>query len=309
MRFNLDAIKNRPPHYYKKRAGKIISKVFIYALLIGFAFIFLLPLIIIVTKAPKGMADLLNPVINWLPTSIQWSNFSEAVKLLEMPRTLFISLFVSCVTTLSQVFMCALAGYSLGRYKYFGHKLIFVLVILCIIVPPQTVIISQYAINSTFGFINTLYPIIVPELFGHGLRGALFVLIFSQFFKNLSLSLEEAARIDGAGSLRLFLRIMLPLSKSAIVLVAIFSFVWHWNDTYSPTMFISRTELMTVMARFEMLFDPKFASMQGTGSFNTLEYEAIKMACALLALLPLLIFYLIFQKQFTEGIERTGLVE
>lgn len=162
---------------------------------------------------------------------------------------------------------------------------------------------------ATVNWINTLFPVIIPELFGHGLRGALFVLIYSQFFKNLPVALDEAARIDGAGAVRLFVKIILPLAKPAIVLVAIFSFVWHWNETYSHTMFISDNNLMTVMAKFEMMFDPQFASIYGSGNYNSLAFEAIKMACALLAVLPLIIFYLVFQKQFTEGIERTGLVE
>jgi hypothetical protein len=184
-------LRKRPPHYYRKRAGRAVGRLFVYALLTEFAFIFMLPLIVIVTTAPKGLSDLLNPVIYWLPTSIRFSNFAEALRLLDMPRTLLLSLFDSGVTTAAQALMCAVAGYALGRYRFPGRSLIYVLVALCIIVPPQTVIISQYAMYASFSLTNTLFPVMVPELFGHGLRGALFVVVlFGIYWKRAS---EKAA--------------------------------------------------------------------------------------------------------------------
>lgn len=289
-------------------AKKTCSKIFIYFFLLEFAFVFLLPFITIITKAPKTMMDILNPVVYWLPTKIEFSNFTTAFDTLNYSRTFFNSILLSVIPTLFQAISCALAGYAIGRYKFLGRNLMYALVILTIIVPPQTIVISRYLLFNQLQWINTYYPLLVPELLGHGLRGGLFVLIFSQFFKNLPVALEESARIDGAGPLRIFFQIIMQLAKPAIALVIIFSFVWHWNDTYSSSMFLSQSELMPSIVRFETLFDPRFASIYGTNS-AIFSNDAIKMACALLIVLPLIIMYIVVQRQFTESIERTGLVE
>ena len=162
----------------KKRAGKFLSKAFIYLILIELSFIFLLPLIIIVTRSPKSMADLLNPIIYWLPTSVEWSNYATALNILDIGKTLPNGLFITVLATVFQTFMCAVAGYALGRYKFPGRNVVFVLVLLCIIVPAQTIIISRYMLFSSINWLNTFFPLVMPELYGHGLRGALFVLIF-----------------------------------------------------------------------------------------------------------------------------------
>ena len=309
-KYLIDFKSNKKVRKYLSMPGikGIVFKAGIYFFLLEFAFVFLLPFITIITKAPKSMQDILNPVVYWLPTRIEFSNFTTAFETLNYKTTILNSMFLSIVPVLFQSISCAIAGYSIGRYKFWGRNLMFLLVILTIIVPPQTIVISRYLLYNQMDWINTFYPLIVPELVGHGLRGGLFVLIYSQFFKNIPLALEESARIDGCGPIRIFLQIVMPLAKSAIALVVIFSFVWHWNDTYSSSMFLSKSELMPAIVRFETLFDPRYASIYGTDSaiFNN---DAVKMACALLIVLPLLIIYVVIQRQFTESIERTGLVE
>jgi len=288
-------------------AKKILLKACSYLFLLEFAFIFLLPFITILTKSPKTMQDILNPVIVWLPAHVRLENFADAFHILNYGRTFFNSLFFSAIPTFLQIFTCALCGYALGKYRFFGNKLIYLLVLLTIFIPPQTVVISRYVMYSWFSFINTPWPLLLPELFGHGLRGGLFVLIYSQFFKTMPKSLDESARIDGAKPLRIFFSIAMPLAKPAIVLVTIFSFVWHWNDSYSSSMFMMNSAAMPAIVKFESLFDPRMASFQGGNPMFS--NDAIKMACALLIVLPLIIMYMIVQRQFTESIERTGLVE
>lgn len=290
------------------RIKKLLFKIAIYFFLLEFAYVFFLPFLTILTKAPKSIQDILNPVLSWLPTSIEYSNFTTAFDILSYQRTFFNSVILSVLPMVFQAIACALVGYAIGRYKFRGRNIIFALVILTIIVPPQTIAISRYLLYNQLGWINTYLPLTVPELLGHGLRGGLFVLIYSQFFKNLPVSLEESARIDGAGPIRIFSQIVMPLAKNAIMLVVIFSFVWHWNDTYSSTMFLSQSEIMPSIVRFETLFDPRYASIYGTNSI-VFSNDAIKMASALLIVLPLIIIYIIIQKQFTQSIERTGLVE
>jgi len=136
-----------------------------------------------------------------------------------------------------------------------------------------------------------------------GLRGALFVFIFRQFFKGMPWELEDAALIDGAGPFRVFLNIMLPPAQPAIVVVFLFSFVWHWNDSLQPAIFLSRSELFVMTQRLAeveaALADMRYRAMWGTGAI---------MTAAVLTIAPLLVLYILAQRYFVESIERTGLI-
>jgi multiple sugar transport system permease protein len=158
-----------------------------------------------------------------------------------------------------------------------------------------------------FGWMDTFLPMVVPALFGHGLKGAMFVIIYRSFYSNLPKELDEAARMDGANGVKLFFRVMFPLSKSAIVVVVLFSFVWNWNDFYLPSIFMFTAQnvpLSITLAR--LAAELKLAA--GAGEM-TVYGESIKMAAAFLIIFPLLIVYFFAQRWFIEGVERTGLVE
>jgi multiple sugar transport system permease protein len=136
-----------------------------------------------------------------------------------------------------------------------------------------------------------------------GLRGALFILIFRQFFKGMPWELEDAGRIDGAGPLRIFVNVMLPLAQSAIVVVFLFSFVWHWNDSLEPAIYLSDSDLYFLPQRLSVV-ESTLESFQMRGMYST----GTVMAAALLVILPLLVLYLFTQSYFVEGVERTGLI-
>ena len=137
-----------------------------------------------------------------------------------------------------------------------------------------------------------------------GLRGALFIFIYRQFFKGLPYELEDAAMIDGAGPLRIFYRVMLPLARPAILVVFLFSFVWHWNNSLEPSIFLSQSENFLIPQRLSVvetaLTNYQFRGMWGTGTI---------MAATLLVIMPLIILYVFTQRYFVESIERTGLID
>jgi multiple sugar transport system permease protein len=177
------------------------------------------------------------------------------------------------------------------------------LVLFAMIVPPQAIIIQLFILYGELGWLDTYLPFIVPSALGMGLRGALFVFIFRQFFKGMPWELEDAARIDGAGPLRVFFNIMLPPAQPAIVVVFLFAFVWHWNDGLEPSIYLNRAEKFFLPQRLTVvemaLENLRFHAMWGTG---------VIMAAALLVILPLLVLYLFTQRYFVESIERTGLI-
>lgn len=298
--------------YRAKRHIKFyLGRIFLYFVLIELAFLFILPFIYIFTTALKTSGDYLDPTIKWIPTSVDWNNFTKAFKALNYFVALRQSFIISVGSSIGQIIACGITGYGIGRYKFKGRNLLLVFVILALLIPPQTMILSSYGIYAKFRLINTIGPVLLPSILGHGLRGALFVLIYMYFFQRIPDAMEDAARIDGAGPIRLFVQIMLPLVKSAIIIVGIFSFVWHWNDNYEAKMYLTHQDNMTLQPRLELIRDYYSTALYGTqstGSDKALTEPTLFAGC-LLVLLPVLIVYIIGQKHLAAGIERIGVIE
>ncbi|HBT65413.1 MAG TPA: carbohydrate ABC transporter permease, partial [Ruminococcaceae bacterium] len=191
--------------------------------------------------------------------------------------------------------------------------------------PPQTIAISSYLNFRFFDFggilklfspltgitewnlLNTPWVFIIPSLFAAGLRSGLFILIFRQFFKGMPRDLEEAAKIDGCGALKTFIRVMIPLSIPAYITVLLFSFIWHWNDLYSSSMFFTLE-----IRPLSVMLNGLLSSLKDSGvidsAMTTFEMRSYMQAGAFLTILPPLIIYIFTQRYFTESIERTGIV-
>lgn len=285
----------------------LLFKLFIYVILIDVAYIYLNPLIFMITTMVKDAADLLDPAVNWVPRVIYLGTLQEAWEMLDYAKSFSISLGLALGIAMSQTVFCAIAGYAFARLEFPLKKFWMFCLILTFIVPPQLTILPMLLAASEIGWINKLYPLFLPALFGHGLKGALFVIIFRQFFSTQPKDLEEAARIDGANAFKLFAKVMLPLAKPAIVVVFLFSFVWNWNDSYYPGMFLISADdvpLSLGMSKISGEIAARVAE-QGPSIFD----EPIKMATSFLMILPPLILYMFTQRYFVESVERTGLVE
>ena len=216
---------------------------------------------------------------------------------------------------------CSIVGYGFARYQSKLSNLLFFFVIFSFIVPAQTIIVPLYFQFSRYGWANTYRPVIVPTLLAQGLRGALFVIVFRQFFAALPWELDDAARIDGAGGLRIFWRIMLPLSKSVLIIVFLFSFVWHWNDHYLVGVFLRDPKLYPLSIRLKGFWNAVHMLQNQTMlSWAILHYgiedniwnansEGIAMSAAIYVISIPLFIYIILQRFFTESIDRTGLVD
>ncbi|QNK59519.1 carbohydrate ABC transporter permease [Paenibacillus sp. PAMC21692] len=301
----LEKYKNRNfGQRYGRKMRTLLMQMLTYLVLLELSFIFLLPVFYMFVTAIKSPQDLLDSTIVWVPSGIHWDNFVKAFNLIKFTEAVTNSLMITVLACLGQVLSCAIAGYGFGRYKFPGINILFLLVLLSLLIPPQTIIIALFTMFHKFGWLNSYLPFIIPAFFGQGLRGALFVLIFRQFFRNMPRELEEAARIDGAGPIRLFVQIMLPLAKPAIVIVAMFSFVWHWNDNYQPMIYLNREEYFTLPLRLESLSSVfnRALGLDADGGLNL----PIHMAACLMVVLPVFILYLFGQRYLSESIERTG---
>lgn len=304
---------------------QVVIKLFNYFILISLGFVFLYPVLYMFVTSFKGPNDLISPYVIWIPKEFNLLNYYWAANHMRIDQSIPSSIFISLSVATIQALACAVAGYGLSRYKFKGKNIIFLLVLFTFLVPPEVLTIPLLIQFSKLGWWDTYLPFIAPALFGQGLRGALYVIIYRQFFSTLPYELEDAARIDGLGDLRIFTRIMIPLSRTAISIVFLFSLVWSWNDYYFSAIFLSPTkspvsvrlsELWTSVGRYSVtnLFGDFAPDAQNFVYANwrtviSARNEGVGMAACVLVIIVPLIIYIFLQRVFTESIERTGMVE
>lgn len=205
--------------------------------------------------------------------------------------TVYMNTIISTVvTTIVQIAFCSMAGYAFGRIDFLFKNAIFVLILSVLMVPGQIFLIPQYQIIQKMGLLDTIPALFMPNLFS-----AFGTFLLRQFFMSLPKELEEAAIVDGCGRFRIFGQIMLPLVKPGIVALAIFTIKFAWNDFMWPLIVNTSMEKMTL--------GPALSTLQGQ---YTTEYP-MQMAGAVLAVVPLIVIFFLFQKQFIEGVAQSGI--
>lgn len=292
------------------KGKKLVVRIFYYLVLCSLSFVFLYPFIKMIVTSLMSDSDLLDVTVNWLPNELRWSNYKIAMDQLAYWRYIQNSLIITIGATLGHVVSCSFIGYGFARYNFKLKGVCFAIVILSMLVPVQTLIFPLYIQYSKMHWLDTFLPLIVPSFFGYGLNGAFFIFLFRQFFMGLPKEMEEAARIDGCGAFRTFFKIMLPMSKSSILVATVLSFVWHWNDYFEPNIYIKEVIKRVLPSRLPGLYALVGAEeamdmvMEEDGfTFN----EAMLMAGTFMVILPVLIVYSFLQKKFMEGVERSGL--
>lgn len=285
----------------------LLFKLFLYVLLIDTAFIYVNPILTMVSTMFKNSNDLTNPSVIWIPNELYMGVLQDAWAKLDYVKGFAVSAGLSTLVALLQTLSCAVAGYAFARLNIPWKNFWFFCLLITFIVPPQVTILPNIIIANKLGWMQTVFPMVLPALFGHGLKGALFVIIYRQFFSTQPKELEEAAKIDGANVFTVFRKVMLPLAKPAMVVVFLFSFVWTWNDFYLPSMYLYNTEFQPLSLGISSISHQLNLEAEITGP--SVFQDSIKMATGFLMIMPLLLLYMFTQRWFVEGVERTGLVE
>lgn len=304
--------EKKPGAVILRKSVRTVPRVLLYAVMLGLAFIFLYPFLYMIVTSLMSNDDLNNSLVRWIPRKLCWQNYAMAASMIDYWKNLKNSVIVTVVSTLGQMISCSMAAYSLSRFRYFGKRLIVFVMILAILVPTQTIIVPQYLMYADMGWLNTYLPLTVPAFFGFGLKGALFIYIFRQFFQGQPRELEEAARVDGCGFIRTFTHIVVPVARSVYVVVLILALVWHWSDYFEPSMYINRSDMALVSMRLQVVSDllrlplDVLESTYGVTDTNTIN-NAVLMAGTFMVVLPILAVYAVLQRQFIQGIERSGL--
>lgn len=290
----------------KLKAVNIISKIGIYFILICIGYVYLRPIFEMISKSIMTAADLIDPSITWIAKHATFDNFVSAIKTLDVPATLINSVWFSGLLAVAQTAVSAMTGFALSRYTFRGRNIWYIMLILAFILPvplltvPRLMIFNQLYTITGIKLIGSVAPQFLMSLLGQGTYSTMLILIFYNFFNMIPKSLDEAAMIDGAGSVKVFYHVAIRLSLSTILVVFLFSFVFNWNETYTTnTMLRNAVELIPVKLS---LFD----NSVGGGVASNVN-EAQKMAATLISIAPLLILYALVQKQFIQGIENTGI--
>lgn len=286
-----------------------LSKFAIYSLLITIGFVYLYPMLHIFITSIKSLSDLLDTSINWIPSTFFTENYKNAYAAMNLKVALKGSLSISLLPTIFQVLVAALVGYGFARYDFPLKKLLFVLMILTFIIPPQILMMPKYRLFSDLALTGSLKAFVIPALLGQGLNSSIFILLFYQFFRQTPISLYEAAEVDGASQLAIFFRIAIPMAAPAFIISFLFSFVWYWNETYLTTLYLTSksNDITTVLLQMQQ-FDQNYEAIhQGLESNQNKINEGIKMAGTMISMLPLLIVYFFLQRYFVESIDRSGI--
>lgn len=292
-----------------------------YVLLIGLSFIILSPLIIKLSASFMTEEDLLDSLVVYIPRNFTLDNYKTAADYTHYFTGLKNTFIISLLCGLVQMFVCSYIGYGLARFKFKGRGLVMGLVLFTILAPPttfQTSLYLRFRFFDFFGiieavsgkFINLMdsyWPLIILSVTGFAFKNGLYIFIMRQYFKNVPEELEEAAYVDGSGIFRTFFRIILPLSRSMMLTIFLFSFAWQWTDTFYTRMFFSRIGTLSnaLLKGFEGMFViGKTLGLKG-GQPLTI---CLTGTLSLMVIAPLLLMYVFAQKSLTEGIERSGIV-
>lgn len=307
--------------YYRTHKSKIIrliSKIFVYVFLITIAYVFVYPVMKMISISFMASSDLVNPEVIWIPKHFTFSNYQVAWTVLNGKVSLFNSIKYATLLALLQTVISAVTGFAFARYEFKGKKVLYTILLLSFIIPVPILLITQYNMFSSFYTsigrigagrgLNTYDSQIIMAFFGQGVNSAILILIFVNFFKMIPTDLYEAGKIDGANPLQLFWHITIKLSLSTIVVVFLFSFVWNWNEAYVTDFFVGDgIDLFTnQLGKFDSLFGTRASDARQEGEAVQL-VESFKMAATVISIIPLLILYFIGQKSFVEGIEKTGI--
>ncbi len=261
-----------------------------YFLLFAGCAIMLLPFFWMLTTSFKVESEVLRMPPQWLPKDWQWVNYIKAWNVAPFGRYFFNSFFMAITTTIGEVITTILAAYAFAKMTFFGKNALFAILLGTLMIPGQMLLIPNYVTITRLGWFNHYEALIIPWL-----ASVFGIFLLRQFFRSIPDELQDAARIDGCSRLRFLWQIVVPLSKPAIMTVALLKFLGSWNAFLWVLIMTNSDKMRTVPVGLTL-----FSSEVGTA------YEQL-MAASVLAIIPVLILFFFTQKQFIQGVARTGI--
>lgn len=285
-----------------KGVGRFCWAILRFIIIVGISFMILYPFLVKLIVSFMSTNDLTDKTVMYIPREGSTYFFERAMLNINYWEALGKSALLSLITAVLQTIVSCLVGYGFARFKFKGRNLLFFIVILTLIIPPQTIMLPLYVRFRYFignlNLLNSFWPLAIMSATGLGLKNGLYIYLMRQFFRGLPKELEMSAYIDGAGPFRTFAQVCLPNAFNMIITVFLFSFTWQWTDTTYNSMLMPDMVILT-----NTVTDVTKAVS------DTLQQQTLLDTASLLLVAPLLIVFLFAQRYFVQGIERSGLVE
>ena len=269
---------------------KRISHLFAFVLMLFIGLIMVFPLFWMVRSSVMTQSEIFRKPMQWLPERIQWKNYVDIMTLRPFARWICNSAFIVVFNVLGTMLTCSMAAFAFARLKFRGRNVVFSMVLAAMMIPSATLLIPQFMIWKILHGIDTYAPLILGAFGAPGF----YTFMLRQFYKGIPMDIDEAAKIDGASPLRIYMNIIIPLSKAPLVTVAIFTFTNCWNDFMGPLIYLSSERKYTAALGMR-----SFIGMY-TGQWHYL------MAASTVLVIPVIILFACCQKVFIGGINLSG---
>lgn len=277
------------------RQRSLIKRVLYHLLILSLAVVVLYPGAWMILSSFRPSSEIIGNV-NLIPDSFTMENYTTALSgIAGISFWTFFknSAILSVLTVVGVLVSASVSAYAFARIKFPGRGLWFAMMIGTLLLPFHVVVIPQYIVFNNLGLLNSFFPLLLPKFLA---TDAFFVFLMVQFMRGLPPELDEAARVDGAGHVRIMRYMMIPLMRPAFITSAIFAFIWSWNDFFGPLLYLQQPDLFTLPLALRIYVDQTSVSNYGA-----------QMAMAVLALIPVLLFFIAFQRYIVDGVATEGL--
>jgi ABC-type glycerol-3-phosphate transport system permease component len=273
-------------------AMRILKQVLIYGALFVTGTVVLLPFLWTLSSSFKPFGSGITFPPEFIPREFHWQNYIKVVETIPFGNYLKNSLVVTGFSLVGELVSCSLVAYSFARLRYPGRNVLFVLVLATMMIPYPVTMIPTFILFNKLNWVNTYLPLIIPPFFAPAMN----VFLLRQFFSTINRELDEAAEVDGASKFRIYWQIIMPLAKPALATVAIFSFMYYWNDFMGPLIYLSDSDKFTLALGINFL-----RSMRGGGDLS------MQMAGSVMFIAPCVLLFFLAQRSIVQGIVTTGL--
>lgn len=278
-----------------------LGRALIYIIVALGGTIFMFPFFWAVMSSGKSSAEIASFPPTWWPNeNLFVENYTEIWQVAPFGRWVLNSSVITMLSILGSIISCSVTAYAFARFDFRGRDIWFVIMLSTMMIPHEVLLIPSYLIFHHLGWVNSIKPLVVPSWFG---GSAFNIFLIRQFYMTLPRDLDEAAYMDGAGSLRIFLTILLPLSKPAIATAATLGFIASWNSFLAPLIYLSDIEKYTAVQGLRYFALGTSSAMAASGPPK----DNLLMAASVVVALPCLILFFVAQKYFVQGIATTGL--
>jgi multiple sugar transport system permease protein len=276
----------------QRQAARLLERVATHAALIFFAVVFSLPLYWMLTTALKPDTEMFVMPPQFIPSQLLWGRFVEAFNYIPFALYTWNTLYISLYNVVATVISCTLVAYGFARLTWKGRDALFAIVIATMMLPYQVTLIPQYIIFSRLHWVGGFLPLTFPAWFGT----PFFIFLMRQFLMTIPNELSDAARIDGASDLGILWRICIPLSMPALATMAVFTFMWNWNDFFWPLIYLTNQKQFTLgLGLYNFI-----------GAVSRTNWGLLLAASTMMTIPPMILFFFA-QRSFIEGISLTGI--